>query len=154
MRKTYKVTKINGKSKDVHRIIMEKHLGRKLSFNEVIHHKDGNPKNNKLENLELMSRSAHGKIHAKKTPMTKRVCPKCKDTFEIPLRLFRYKKKIKQKKIFCSKGCSISFYRRGKYDKHKMRIIKRGLKDGKTKYRIGKENNIPLSTVYKYTKLR
>ena len=46
-----------------HRVVMEEHLGRSLSPNEVVHHKDGNPQNNDISNLELLSRSAHIAIH-------------------------------------------------------------------------------------------
>lgn len=46
-----------------HRLIMEKHLGRYLESNEIIHHVDGNIINNKLENLEVMSQSEHMKLH-------------------------------------------------------------------------------------------
>ena len=55
----------NGKRKQVfeHRLVMEKHLGRKLLPNEVIHHKDGDGLNNALENLELMEQSKHQNEH-------------------------------------------------------------------------------------------
>ena len=36
-----------------HRVLMERHLGRKLEPWELVHHKDGNPQNNAIENLEL-----------------------------------------------------------------------------------------------------
>jgi hypothetical protein len=65
----YKYKKIklpNGKTIDEHRLVMERHVGRKLSFNEVVHHKDGNGRNNKIENLEIRSRSNHTKMHIKK----------------------------------------------------------------------------------------
>lgn len=42
---------------------MEKHLGRKLDSSEIVHHKDGNKRNNNISNLEIMSRSEHGKLH-------------------------------------------------------------------------------------------
>ena len=40
------------------RHLMEMKLGRKLVSGEVVHHIDGNPMNNRLENLELFS--SHG----------------------------------------------------------------------------------------------
>jgi hypothetical protein len=43
--------------------VVEKKLGRKLSSKERVHHKDGNPANNKLGNLQLLaSQGAHNKI--------------------------------------------------------------------------------------------
>jgi len=50
-------------SKNKHRVLAEKLLGRKLSYHEVIHHIDENPSNNSLDNLMLMTREAHGKLH-------------------------------------------------------------------------------------------
>lgn len=37
-----------------HRLVMEQHLGRFLSTNEVVHHKNGNRSDNELNNLELI----------------------------------------------------------------------------------------------------
>lgn len=40
-----------------HRLVMERHLGRRLNDEENVHHIDGNRQNNKLINLELWSTS-------------------------------------------------------------------------------------------------
>ena len=42
----------------VHRIVMEKHIGRYLASQEVIHHIDGDITNNNISNLQLFS--SHG----------------------------------------------------------------------------------------------
>lgn len=59
----YKKISVDGVKIDEHRYIMEAYLNRKLNFNEVIHHKDGNKQNNDISNLEVMSRSEHNKLH-------------------------------------------------------------------------------------------
>ncbi len=60
----YKKIRINSEiTKDQHRLLMEQHLERTLTFNEVVHHKDGNKSNNDLDNLEVMTRSEHTRLH-------------------------------------------------------------------------------------------
>lgn len=48
-----------------HRLVMEKVLGRYLEPYEVVHHRDGNKKNNDPDNLEVKTRGRHVSEHFK-----------------------------------------------------------------------------------------
>lgn len=61
--KHYKTIQVDGVQKRLHRHLMEVKLNRKLGFNEIVHHKDGNKFNNDINNLEVVSRSSHIKMH-------------------------------------------------------------------------------------------
>ena len=62
---TYKMTYKDGKNVRDHVLIAEEKIGRKLKKNEVAHHMDGDKRNNNPENLTVVTRSEHAKIHAR-----------------------------------------------------------------------------------------
>lgn len=67
----YKRIKLKGKlTRDEHRLVMESIIGRRLMYNEVIHHINGKPKDNRPENLQIMTRQEHGKLHGKQVVFT------------------------------------------------------------------------------------
>ena len=46
-----------------HQYIMEQHLGRKLEEGEEVHHINGNKSDNRLENLYLVDKKNHSRVH-------------------------------------------------------------------------------------------
>ena len=60
---SYKRKGIDGMSRLFHRMVMEKHLGRKLLSTEIVHHIDGNIHNNEISNLTIMTLSEHTTLH-------------------------------------------------------------------------------------------
>jgi hypothetical protein len=49
-----------------HRIVAEKIIGRRLDKDEIVHHKNGKRWDNRPENLEVMSKSEHAKLHGQR----------------------------------------------------------------------------------------
>ena len=75
----YKVFYILGKEIKEQRLIMEQYLGRYLKSEEEVHHINGNRLDNRLENLKIVTKSEHAKIHypEKKEKLVYRGKQKC-----------------------------------------------------------------------------
>lgn len=61
--KGYKTRTENKKYISQHRKVVEAHIGRKLESVEIVHHINGDKSDNSIDNLAIMSRSEHMKIH-------------------------------------------------------------------------------------------
>lgn len=81
--KHYKTIQVDGKQVRLHRYLMEQKIGRKLSFNEIVHHKDGDKLNNNLDNLEITTRSQHMKKHPEILDKFKEKCTHDLDMIKI-----------------------------------------------------------------------
>jgi len=77
-----------------HRIVVENHIGRLLNADEVVHHKNHNKFDNRIENLEVLNYKEHVRKHSleqgRKWAVLK--CPICGKVFEMP-----YNKTVYQK---------------------------------------------------------
>lgn len=76
----YRKTTVNGQTVQMHRLIMERKLGRKLKRNEYVHHKNERKTDNDDSNLELQTPLEHNRHHHGKYPVTKQ-CVVCGRTF-------------------------------------------------------------------------
>lgn len=46
------------------RLVIEKHFQRKLKKDEIVHHKNENPLDNRISNLQIMEKSEHNSFHS------------------------------------------------------------------------------------------
>jgi hypothetical protein len=103
----------NGKTRTLQypRYLMEQRLGRPLSADETVQHKDGDFNNNEDSNLELLPRSQHSATDTKRVKLIELTCPICEKQFQRSPRLVRDKSKKGKVSSFCSRECA------GKYSR-------------------------------------
>lgn len=92
----------------LHRLIMENLIGRRIEEWEVVHHIDGNKKNNSPENLQVMELAEHTRMHSTTgRTYVDRTCASCGVAFKLDKRNapFRPGK-------YCSKPCAGNAKRR------------------------------------------
>ena len=76
----YVQTTHNGATISEHRLVMERHLGRKLLPTEHVHHKNENKRDNRIENLMVLTIQEHTTLHRSKHP-TEKPCENCGTIF-------------------------------------------------------------------------
>ena len=97
--------------------LMEQMIGRELDPDEEVHHKDENPLNNDISNLELRHHGEHQREHSTKYHDTIAICEWCGKEFLWTVQAQRKfynehsrpDKNYINTKPFCSKSCRGSF---------------------------------------------
>lgn len=69
----------NGKTDREHRFVAEDIVGRKLKADEIVHHIDGNKRNNSPDNLQIMTRAEHARVHCNEIDKSKPVIQNTKN---------------------------------------------------------------------------
>lgn len=88
-----------------HRLVMAEHLGRDLNSSELVHHKNGDRADNRIENLELTDRSVHAKTHAMQPRWVDLVCATCGREFKRRRNQVATHIKNGQKNFYCTRAC-------------------------------------------------
>lgn len=105
----YRRTKVNGHEISEHRAVAEKALGRKLRSNEEVHHINEDRFDNRLENLEVVTKREHADRHTY-LPTTK-FCVICRHQYT-PHKTKRRRAQTCGKPICVNKLRSIRAYER------------------------------------------
>ena len=93
-----KLITVNGKKVRAHRHIIEQYLGRKLNPGEQVHHIDGNPLNNDINNLMVLNSLEHMKLH-KQIYSDKKICEVCK-------KIYTPNPRKRKRQKCCGKDCA------------------------------------------------
>ena len=82
MKSPYKSKWLPGRRrKDEHRWLMEQRLGRKLSRLELVHHINGDKRDNRIENLRVVTPAEHAAEHGQWKHSEVKACEVCAREF-------------------------------------------------------------------------
>lgn len=140
------------------RYLMSVEIGRYLRDDEHVDHIDEDKTNDSVDNLQILTPLENSKkyflLKGKRAKKVVLSCPQCQEDFMLTER--HYKSRIKNnKRIFCSKNCSLLFYNPNGFagktvGVDKIKEIKWLREKGGSSYSIARELGIARNTVMKY----
>lgn len=96
-----------------HHAVWWQHTGAPLRDGEVVHHKNGDKRDNRFGNLELMTTADHMAEHGRERAVEPvlATCGNCGETFERAARKMRESFKLghaQRGAVFCGRSCQVS----------------------------------------------
>lgn len=138
----------NGRWISEHRLLMERHVGRPLKSNEHVHHVNGDTRDNRLTNLELIEQRAHMRLHRPAWKWKSRLkCCVCSGVFACKPRSYR---------LTCSKRCrySLAASKTRKLTHRQIVTAHRRLMAGESSVKIASSYGVTLQALrYRFGKL-
>ena len=126
---SYTGKKYRGRYAYEHHIVWWEHHGRVPGPDDVVHHINGNKHDNRIENLELLTREKHALHHAEEYRRVELIsCDYCATGFEIkPSHAKSRRKTTFQNKLYCSRSCAA----KAQYARtHKQKTLAHGTRSG------------------------